>query len=256
MKATSRNENRESPKAATQPPAEVREVAGALIIALGNNPRTLLWHGSWARGEQTAESDHDLIVVVRRMDKDVLRQMHAVFDGRRLWSTYVKTEEELRQYPLTGRLQFHYGFVVLHGEFEAPPVTRKGLVEDLRRSAVDIQHECRYRLVHGSSAGQLYAGMDPAYPRLRVARWMYYQAKLALLALKARELLRDRSYPETREELRARLSDVDELAVIDTIDRWPELRPGLEEDVTPLALQLDALIRKLVKELDDAEVPP
>jgi predicted nucleotidyltransferase len=255
-RATSRNENRESPEATTQPPAEVREVADASIAALGNNLRALLWHGSWARGEQTAESDHDLIVVVRRIDNDILRQMHDVFEGRRLWSTYVKTEEELRQYPLTGRLQFHYGCVALHGEFEAPPVTRKGLVEELRRSAVDIQHECRYRLIHGSGGGQLYAGMDPAYQRLRVARWMYYQAKLSVLALKAREVLKGRPYPRTREELRTRLSDEDELAVVDIIDRWPELRPGFEEDVTPLALQLDTLMRKLVKELDQAEAQP
>jgi predicted nucleotidyltransferase len=250
MKATSPSENRENPKAGREPPAEVRDVADALIAALGDNLRTLLWHGSWARGEQTAESDHDLILVVRRMDGDALRQMHEVFAGRQLWSTYVKTEQELRQYPLTGRLQFHYGFVAIYGEFEAPKVTRKGIVEDLRRATVEIQHECRYRLIHGSGGG-LYAGMDPAYTRLRAARWMYYQAKLALLALKARELLRDRSYPETRNELRHRLTDADELAIVDTIDWWPELRVAFENDVTPLALQLDGVMRKLVAELDD-----
>lgn len=250
MKATSRGGKRQSPKARTQVPAEVREVADALIATLGDNLRALLWHGSWARGEQTATSDHDLMVVVRRVDEDVVRQMHDVFDGRHLWSTYVKSEEELRHYPLTGRLQFQYGFVALHGEFEAPAVTREGLVEDLLRSAADIQHECRYRLIHGSGAGMMYEGIDPAYPRMRTARWMYYQAKLAVMALKARELLRKHSYPETRAELRQRLTDRDEIALIDVIDRWPELRTKLEEDAMPLALQLDAVMRKLVAELD------
>ena len=127
---------------------------------------------------------------------------------------------------------------------------REGLIEDLRRAAVDIQHEARYRLVHGSDAGKTYDGIDPVYVRMRVARWLYYQAKLALLALKARELLRGNSYPLTRAELRERLADENELAILDTIELWPELRAGFEEDATPLALNLDSVMRALVAELD------
>ena len=76
-----------------------------------------------------------------------------------------------------------------------------------------------------------------------------YAAKLAVLALKARELLRGASYPETREQLRKRLTDEDELAIVDVIDLWEELRPKFEENATALALQLDAFARKLVHEL-------
>ncbi|HEV8574765.1 MAG TPA: nucleotidyltransferase domain-containing protein [Dehalococcoidia bacterium] len=231
------------------PPDEVREVADAIIATLGDNLSALLWHGSWARGEQTAQSDHDIIVVVRQMDDETLFGLREVFEGRSAWSTYVKTEQELRQYPLTGRLQFHYGSVTLYGGIDAPQVTREGLIEDLRRAAVDIQHESRYRLIH-VGGGKMYEGIDPAYPRMRIARWMYYQAKLAVLALKARELLRGRSYPETRRVLRDRLTDEEELALVDVIDLWGELRARFEEDVTPLALQLDAVMRGLVAELD------
>jgi hypothetical protein len=228
----------------------VREVADAIIASLGTNLAALLWHGSWARGEQTPESDHDMIVVVKRMDEETAFALRGVFDGRRSWSIYLKSEQELRQYPLTGRLQFHHGNVVLYGAVEAPPVTREGLIEDLRRAAVDIQHEARYRLVHGSAAGKTYEGIDPVYLRMRVARWLYYQAKLTLLALKAREVLRGNSYPLTRNELRRRLTDEAELAILDTIERWPELRAGFEEDVTPLALNLDCVMSGIVAELD------
>lgn len=232
-----------------EPPVEVREVADALIGALGENLAALLWQGSWVRGEQTPGSDHDMIVVVKCIDDKALRTMQKVFKGRNLWSTYVKTEEELRQYPMTGRLQFHYGNVTLYGQIESPPVTREGLIEELRRTAVDVQHECRYRLIHGSSGG-IYAGMDPAYPRMREARWMYYQVKLAVLALKTREVLLGRSYPANRKELRKRLTGADELTIVDVIDRWPELRPGFEEDIRPIAIQLDRVMRNIVAELD------
>jgi hypothetical protein len=66
-----------------------------------------------------------------------------MFVDRDMWSVYVKTEEELQQYPAAGRAQFHYGIVKLYGDFEAPPLTREGLLEDMRRLAVDIAHEAR-----------------------------------------------------------------------------------------------------------------
>jgi hypothetical protein len=231
-----------------KPPTEVREVADALIAALGDTLSALLWHGSWARGEATPASDHDMIVVLKQVSDESLLSIRGVFINRPGWSTYIKSEEELQQYPRTGRLQFHHGAIPLYGKVETPPVSREDLVDDIRLLAVNIQHECRYRLVHGSR--KIDAGLVSEFVQTRNARWMYYQAKMALLALKAREVLLGRSYPETREELRARLTDEDELAIIDVIELWPELRPRFEEDSTPLALQVDALARKLVAQLD------
>ena len=231
-----------------EPPAEVREVTDQLIASIGANLTALLWHGSWARGEQTETSDHDMIVVVTALTDEVILRMRDVFADRPGWSTYVKSEEELRQYPITGRLQFHYGLIPLYGEFEAPALSPKDLAEDIRLLAVNIQHECRYRAIHGSR--KIDVGLVQEFVRTRNARWMYYQAKLAVLALKAREVLKGRSYPQTRAELRKRLSEDDELAIMDIIDLWPELRPKFEQDSTPLALQVDAFARKLVAQLD------
>ena len=232
-------------------PGEVRAVADDLIATLGDNLTALLWHGSWARGEQTAESDHDMIVILKSIGDDTWRCLQGVFEERPGWSVYVKTVEELRQYPATGRIQFHHGFVRLFGQFEAPPLTRDDLVEDMRRQAVDIAHEARYRLIHDGP--NTLVGMDPALAearRARLARILYYQAKLAVLAMKARELHRGAAYPETRAELRSRLSDPTELALIDAVDRWAEVKPMYEDDFRPLARLIDAFARRLVHELD------
>jgi len=232
-------------------PGEVRAVADDLISALGDDLAALLWHGSWARGEQTVESDHDMIVILKSIADDTWTRMQEVFEKRPGWSVYVKTEEELRQYPITGRIQFHYGHVRLYGEFEAPPLTREGLVEDLRRQAVDVAHEARYRLVH--EGPDKLAGLEPpvgAARKARMARILYYQAKLAVLAMKARELHRGAAYPETRVELRSRLSSPAELALINVIDRWAEVKAGYEEDFRPLARLIDAFARRLAQELD------
>ena len=232
-------------------PDEVREVTDRLIAALEDNLAALLWHGSWARGEQTEESDHDLIIVLRQVNDDLILAIQGVFADRSGWSTYIKSEHELRQYPVTGRVQFQFGLVPLYGEFEAPPLSAEGLAEDIRLLASNIHHECRYLLAHGTR--KVHLGLPAEYVRIRNAGWMYYQAKLAILALKARELSLGHSYPETRAELRGRLTDEDERAVVDAIDRWPELRAGFEGDVTPLALRLDSVMRNLVAELDSRE---
>ncbi len=229
-------------------PAEVREVADALITSLGDDLRALFWQGSWARGEQTPESDHDLLVVLKQADDETLLLMQRVFAGRKGWSTFVKTEDELRQFPLGGRLQFRYGLIPIYGDIERLPLTREAILAELQRFIVDINHECRYRIIHGAT--REYADADLPFVHKRNARWMYYMAKSAIMAMKARELLRGNDYPNTRRELRDRLSDADELAIVDTVDRWAELRPQYEEDCTPLALQLDAFARKLVAELE------
>ena len=231
-------------------PGEVREVVEALVAALGDDLTVIYWHGSEARAEAKPDSDHDLIIVMKRLYDDLLLRIQGAFLGRDNWSSFVQTEEELRQYPSTGRVQFHFGLVPVHGRIEAPPFSRENLMDDLRQLALDIRFECRYRLFHREPD---YADIEAHYRsflRSRNARMLRYAAKLAVLALKARELLLKGSYPETREQLRKCLTDDDELTIIDIIDLWEELRPKFEEDATTLALQLDAFARKLVHELE------
>ncbi len=223
-------------------PDEERQVAEALIAALGDDLAALGWQGSWARGEANEESDHDLFVVMRRLDSDLLGKIARAFTGKQAqWSTYVKTEEEMRNYPAHGRCQFRYGMSLIYGDFEPPPVQRENLLADIRYFATEIAHDARYRVIHK-------AGQESDDPEMH-GRILYYRAKMALLAMKSRELLHGRDYPETREALRERITDDVELALIDLVDLWPEFKPLYERNFVPLALLLDRFVRKLVSEL-------
>src|SRR2546427_3764396 len=64
-------------------PAEVRVVRDALVSSLGDDLSALLWHGSEARGEAKPDSDHDLIIILKRMDSDTLRRMQQSFSRPR-----------------------------------------------------------------------------------------------------------------------------------------------------------------------------
>lgn len=229
------------------PPDAVRDVVDTLIATLGEDLAAIYWHGSYARGEAKPDSDHDLIIILRRADDDILLRMSEIFHGLEEWSTFVQTEEELRQYPLDGRLQFHFGLLPLYGSIAPPKFTREDVANEIRVLARDIRFECRYRLLH---AEPLYTDMAAPFQKARNARMLRYAAKLGVMALKAREILRGREYPATREELRARLTDPEDLAVLDIVENWMDVRVQFEDDRTPLALLLDRFARKLVRELE------
>jgi len=232
---------------------EVRQVADALVATLGADLRALLWHGSFARSEPGPESDHDLIIILRRIDDEVLLRLRGVFRGRRNWSAFVQSEEELRQYSPHGRLQFHFGFVSLYGQFEPPPWTEENILADLRALAAEIRFQCRYRILHKSAGEVADDAATRQFERHRDLRMLHYAAKWAVLAMKARELLTNDTYPETRAELRARLKHPDDAAVVDLVERWGEREPEFRTDITPLALRLDAFARRLVAALPEEE---
>ncbi len=231
-------------------PEEVREVADALIAGLGDDLSALLWHGSWARGEAKPWSDHDMIIVLWRLDDELLCKLQGVFAGRKNWSTHVRTEQELRQYPSAGRPQFHFGLVPLYGGYQPPPLTREHVLDELRMLVLNVSFEARYRLLHREP---LYADMErweADFARRRTARMLRYAAKLAVLAMKARELVKGREYPVTADELRARLCDADELWLLDTVQSWDQVQHHYEAEPDPLALRLDAFARNLAAWLD------
>lgn len=231
-------------------PPEVSGTRDALVAALGDDLIALLWQGSWARGESTATSDHDMIIILRRGDADVLAKLHDVFEDKPGWSAYVKTEAELRQFP-AGRIQFHFGVQVIHGDFTPPPLTREGVVEEIRAHISTVNHEMRYRLMHG--AARSYRGMDAEFVRARNANWMYHMAKTAIMAMKAREYLTSGEYPVTRKALSQQIRDPLDAEIIDTVSRWPELKSLYAEDITRIALKLDACARRLTAWLEEHE---
>jgi len=223
-------------------PDEERRVAEALTAALGDDLAALCWQGSWARGEQTAISDHDFFLAMRRLDSGILDRIADVMEGHKDWSLFIKTEAELQQYPAHGRVQFRYGMTLVHGDFEQPQFEREHVLADIRALAIEIQHQSRMRLTERSDAEDDH--WSERHPSL-----FYYWTKMAVLTMKARELLDSRDYPATRAELRQRTSDADELAIIDVVERWAEVKAAYERDLTPLAQLLDRFVRRLVSEL-------
>ena len=108
------------------------------------NLAALLWHGSWARGEQTPESDHDMIVVLKRNNWTMRCYAHA--DGVRRAARMVDVRQDgggAAAVPADGRLQFHYGISAAVRRFRRAALCHaRGFSRTCVRSAADIAHEC------------------------------------------------------------------------------------------------------------------
>ena len=135
-------------------------MADDLVIAGKTfNSRLIVGTGRYRTMEDMVQaiepSGTELVTVaMRRLDSELLGKIANVLAGREGWSLFIKTEEELRQYPTSGRLQFRYGMTLVHGDFEPPPVARAEVLADIRHLANEIEHEARYRLVHKSDTRQ------------------------------------------------------------------------------------------------------
>lgn len=221
----------------SQVPKVVNIVVRRCIDTLGDNLKAILWHGSWARGEQTASSDHDLVLIVHTIDAQGLLRLRQLFQKFENWSASVRTVDELRQLPSHLKLQFAYGFTVLYGEFQPLRVDQDNVLAELRALAEAIAFESRYRLMH----------RHEDWPRQ--VRAMYHVTKWAVLAMRARALLQRGHYPETRAELRGFLHAQNEHQILDWIERWEEHRPQFEADPVPLMLHLEAFARRLTESL-------
>jgi hypothetical protein len=234
------------PVPAVTVPKNVQQVVDECVTRFDDNLACALWHGSRARGEATAASDDDLILIFHRIDDGVLLGLREIFLRPELdtWSAYVLSVDELRAYPRDGRLQFHYGHRVLHGHFDPPPLNRDNLLADLRAIAREIRSYCRHPFLHHALAQH-----QP--DTVRTAHLMYYMAKNAVTAMKARHLLHHGHFPETRAELRPLIEDPRECQIIDWVEHWHAIRPTFEADPTPLMLHLDAFARRLLESLHE-----
>jgi hypothetical protein len=220
-------------------PPQIEEVVRELASEHGENLRAVLWHGSRARGEAQAGSDEDLILLFHEVDDGVLLRLRHTFleAGRIGWSTYILSDAEYRQVPADRRNYFAIGSRLLYGEFEFVQLSQADLLAHLRSRCREILYQCRDRLINKKHA-------LPTIHRM---------AKFAVFLTKIRHLYLHGTYPLTRAELLDVVDDQEARQIIEWVERWDDVPPQLEDDITPLILTIDSYVRRLVASLPDPE---
>lgn len=213
----------------------------ALQDEFGSDLILLIHHGSRAVGDHKPDSDYDFIVGLRTVDSDRLLRLRGVVrssDSFHKVQCIVLSELDFEQFICTHRHQFHFARKLLCGEVPFGPPTREQEAEEIRRHCDEVGHAARHYILFPHNPEHIYS-------RCRMF------SKMALMCLRVWVSLQASSYPITRSELRARLSDPADLEIVDIVERYDSLRDKALADPDWLPLTLHGFSQRMLAKLSD-----
>lgn len=167
---------------------QLQDAFGARLLFVG-------LQGSYRRGEATAASDFDVVVVLDVLALEDLRRYRAILDGmpeREKACGFVGGREELARWPKHELFQFRNDTEAWHGALDdiLPPVSRRDIAASVTYAASGLYHAACHLFLHGGEE------------RENVLRGLYKGAFFPLLAA---HYLRTGEYAGSKKELLRRL---------------------------------------------------
>jgi hypothetical protein len=205
-----------------------RRFLEALRDEFGSDLILLIHHGSRAVGDHKPESDYDLIVGLKAVGSDHLLRLREVLRSSESFEKvqcFVVSELDLEQFICTHRHQLHFARKLLYGGVPFGPPTKEQEVEEIRRHCDEVGHAARHYILFPHTPEHIYS-------RCRMF------SKMALVCLRVWVSLKMGTYPVTRRELRAALSDPADIEIIDIVEDYDALEDKVREhpDWLPLVL--------------------
>lgn len=199
--------------------AWLRRFEAALRALFPGRVRFLGLQGSRSRGEETPDSDIDVVVVLDRLDAEDIRRYRAMLDTlpeRALICGFLGGWDELTRWEPSDLFQLCHDTTPISGSLDAllAAIAPEDVDRAVRIGACNIYHGCVHTMCHGRSAEHL--------------RDLY---KAACFTLQALHFRRTGTYLRRRAELLPLLTGPDAL-VLETAMR---LRAGEPVDFEPMA---------------------
>ena len=197
---------------------------GAVLSLFGSRVRFIGLQGSRARGEESAHSDIDVVLITDTLTPgDLLRYRDALdaLPHRELICGFVSERKTLSGWTRAELFQFYYDTVPLFGRLEdiIPVPNADDARLAVQNGACGVYHACCHNLLHARSADVL--------PQLY---------KSAVFTLQALHFCRTGQYLRTRAELQKALTG-DDARVLETAARLRACAPGDWEACSALLLE-------------------
>jgi predicted nucleotidyltransferase len=188
----------------------------------GNRIFFLGLQGSYARGEATASSDLDVVVIFDELTPADLQAYGAMLDNlphRELICGFVSGKKELENWESSDLFQFYHDTIPIRGslDFLLPKLDAAAVGRAIRIGACNLYHGCVHNLLHDKSE--------------EMVRGLYKSASFVAQAICFRETGR---YIRRQSELRELLSG-DDRRIVDT---FLHLKSGGAVDFTGMSEQL------------------
>ena len=175
----------------------MEQYTGALRDTFGSRLWFVGLQGSYARGEATAQSDIDAVVILDRVSPEDLATYSAMLDrlpSRDKVCGFISGKDELFSWEPSDLFQFLYDTTPVLGSLE--PLRERVSREDIRRAVwtglCNVYHLCAHNMVHEKDSD--------------ILQGLY---KSATFTLQAICYLQTGVYEKTREKLAARLQPDD-----------------------------------------------
>ncbi len=215
--------------------SRIQEYRQAVERCFGERIWFLGLQGSYARGEATAESDIDVVLILDRLQPEDLLAYSRLLDSlpkREKVCGFVSGREELLVWDPSDLFQFYYDTTPMMGSLEElrKQIRQEDIGRAIHLGACNIYHGCAHNLVHEKSR--------------EILQGLY---KSAVFTLQAIAFLRTGVYCKRREALREQLLP-EERQILETSQRLKETSVFSEAELAdasaPLLEWAAAWVRK------------
>jgi predicted nucleotidyltransferase len=206
-----------------------------VLKALQSNLVCLLHHGSRAKGEARPNSDYDSVIITKKIDKEVITNLHSVFSKYPQFSLYLLSLDELNTMPRGHRLEFLYA-KPLYGSLDIELPTKEetvSYVAYMRRDALDtIRHM-----------------LTLPHPTKRRSRLVYYSLKVAYICLSYLAFAEEGKLPSTRKQTITYFSKKKKhrlgIRLLGVLDNWDSYKEDVGNTPDFYLFLLEEFFRKL-----------
>lgn len=144
----------------------------ALLQTLGSDNIVLIYHhGNRARGEARSDSDYDIILILREINRKIIHKIRGILSKYSNFQIYLLSRQDLEDVPFGQRLQFFEG-QKLYGNLDLGLPSREQVLNEIRRSRLESLHYLRHYLIL-------------PHDNERKARLVYHQLKAAYFYLRS-----------------------------------------------------------------------
>lgn len=196
----------------------------------------IIHHGSWATDEAKPESDVDLLVGLRKIERKDLIKLRKILREKEFQIATVLFFSllDMENYIPYARHQFHYGSKLLYGKCPLLEPTKDQEILEIKKHADEIGFWGRYLFTH-------------QHPRDRVVRSIYWRLKEVIICLKVYVSLKTGKYPVTRKELKKGLNDFKDKELLQISENWKKYKPKFMKNPDPVLLKLTDFSQRVLR---------
>ena len=205
-----------------------------ILKVLQDNLVCLLHHGSRAKGEARPDSDYDSIIIVKQVNKEIIKRLQNVFSNYPQFSFYLLGLDDLKTMPKGHYLEFLYA-KPLYGSLKVKLPTKEEVVSYVNHKRRDVLSTIRHTMIL-------------PHPDERKAKLVYYALKDVYICLSYLAFSECGKLPPTRRQtiayFKQRKRQSLGIRLLNILDNWDSYKEDVAKEPDSYLFSLEEFFRK------------